>query len=194
MGSTAWGDEPLPSAPPAPSSQRMHGRSSYVPPHLRNRPAGGGPGIVGPAPGVAPQAQSPSGGGAWNGAGPGGVLGDQPQGGYGGGWGGGGGRGGGGFGGGRGRGGGGGGGWSGGRGDGPLGGFSGSTGGREENPFAGGAKKDSDAADAVFEGHQNTGINFDAYEDIPVETSGQDVPPPISTFEESGLQVREARR
>lgn len=31
-----------------------------------------------------------------------------------------------------------------------------------------------------------TGINFDAYEDIPVEATGKDVPPPISTFDEVG--------
>ncbi|RLM58545.1 putative DEAD-box ATP-dependent RNA helicase family protein [Panicum miliaceum] len=35
--------------------------------------------------------------------------------------------------------------------------------------------------------HQNTGINFDAYEDIPVETSGRDVPPPVATFAEIDL-------
>ncbi len=34
---------------------------------------------------------------------------------------------------------------------------------------------------------QNTGINFDAYEDIPVETSGKDVPPPVNSFEELQL-------
>ncbi|XP_040382005.1 DEAD-box ATP-dependent RNA helicase 52B [Oryza brachyantha] len=47
---------------------------------------------------------------------------------------------------------------------------------REPDPFA-----NSDAADVDFEG-ENTGINFDAYEDIPVETSGHDVPPPVNTF------------
>ncbi|ONK81030.1 uncharacterized protein A4U43_C01F24490 [Asparagus officinalis] len=31
------------------------------------------------------------------------------------------------------------------------------------------------------------GINFDAYDDIPVETSGQDVPPPASSFAEIDL-------
>lgn len=31
---------------------------------------------------------------------------------------------------------------------------------------------------------QVTGINFDAYDNIPVETSGSDVPLPIETFEE----------
>lgn len=34
---------------------------------------------------------------------------------------------------------------------------------------------------------ENTGINFDAYEDIPVETSGKDVPPPVNTFAEIDL-------
>jgi hypothetical protein len=32
-----------------------------------------------------------------------------------------------------------------------------------------------------------TGINFDAYEDIPVETSGRDVPNPATNFEELNL-------
>ncbi|KAF5935012.1 hypothetical protein HYC85_026141 [Camellia sinensis] len=31
------------------------------------------------------------------------------------------------------------------------------------------------------------GINFDAYEDIPVETSGSDVPPPVNSFAEIDL-------
>ncbi|ORX90322.1 DEAD-domain-containing protein [Basidiobolus meristosporus CBS 931.73] len=34
---------------------------------------------------------------------------------------------------------------------------------------------------------QSTGINFDKYNDIPVEASGRDVPPPIDTFVDSGL-------
>ena len=34
---------------------------------------------------------------------------------------------------------------------------------------------------------ENTGINFDAYEDIPVETSGGNVPPPVATFAEIDL-------
>ncbi|KAJ7520745.1 hypothetical protein O6H91_19G020900 [Diphasiastrum complanatum] len=38
----------------------------------------------------------------------------------------------------------------------------------------------------VFD-QENTGINFDAYEDIPVETSGENVPPPVSTFAEIDL-------
>ncbi|KAI3823576.1 hypothetical protein L1987_05015 [Smallanthus sonchifolius] len=36
---------------------------------------------------------------------------------------------------------------------------------------------------------ENTGINFDAYEDIPVETSGDNVPPPVNTFAEIDLGV-----
>jgi ATP-dependent RNA helicase DDX3X len=31
--------------------------------------------------------------------------------------------------------------------------------------------------------HQTTGINFDAYDNIPVETSGRDIPNPIDSFE-----------
>ena len=38
----------------------------------------------------------------------------------------------------------------------------------------------------VFD-QENTGINFDAYEDIPVKTSGNVVPPPINTFSEIDL-------
>ncbi|KAI9227299.1 MAG: P-loop containing nucleoside triphosphate hydrolase protein [Piptocephalis tieghemiana] len=35
---------------------------------------------------------------------------------------------------------------------------------------------------------QHTGINFDKYQDIPVEATGTDVPEPISTFADSSLQ------
>lgn len=38
----------------------------------------------------------------------------------------------------------------------------------------------------MFE-EENTGIDFDAYEDIPVETSGHDVPEPVSSFENINL-------
>ena len=41
-------------------------------------------------------------------------------------------------------------------------------------------------ADTLF-GGENTGINFDAYEDIPVEATGDDVPEPISTFADVDL-------
>lgn len=51
---------------------------------------------------------------------------------------------------------------------------------REEDPFAK-TERDRQEADSVFKDHQNTGINFEAYEDIPVETSGRDVPAPIDS-------------
>lgn len=59
---------------------------------------------------------------------------------------------------------------------------------RMEDPFAQDAAIKAES-DAVF-GNENTGINFDAYEDIPVETSGHDVPPHVDTFEQ--LELGEA--
>ncbi|XP_072951410.1 DEAD-box ATP-dependent RNA helicase 37-like [Typha angustifolia] len=53
---------------------------------------------------------------------------------------------------------------------------------REANPFA-----NDEAAEAAFDGEENTAINFDAYEDIPVETSGKNVPPAVNTFAEIDL-------
>ncbi|XP_015878830.2 DEAD-box ATP-dependent RNA helicase 37 [Ziziphus jujuba] len=53
---------------------------------------------------------------------------------------------------------------------------------REVNPFG-----DDDDAERTFNEPENTGINFDAYEDIPVETSGDNVPPPVNTFAEIDL-------
>ncbi|XP_042068111.1 DEAD-box ATP-dependent RNA helicase 52C-like [Salvia splendens] len=57
---------------------------------------------------------------------------------------------------------------------------------REVNPFG---KDDAAAADTepAFNEQENTGINFDAYEDIAVETSGQNIPPPVTTFAEIDL-------
>ncbi|KAL8255557.1 hypothetical protein R6Q59_030624 [Mikania micrantha] len=52
---------------------------------------------------------------------------------------------------------------------------------REVNPFG-----DDDGTEQQFD-QENTGINFDAYEDIPVETSGDNVPPPVNTFAEIDL-------
>ncbi|KAF5839182.1 P-loop containing nucleoside triphosphate hydrolase protein [Dunaliella salina] len=51
-----------------------------------------------------------------------------------------------------------------------------------DDPFK---KQDEEKAeiDALY-GAENTGINFDVYDDIPVETSGRDVPLEIRTFEE----------
>ncbi|CAA0842792.1 DEAD-box ATP-dependent RNA helicase 37 [Striga hermonthica] len=76
-------------------------------------------------------------------------------------------------------------GYSGGRGAGGRGGWGGGSREREVNPF-GNDDVDSDA-DRVFSEQENTGINFDAYEDIPVETSGDNVPPPVNTFAEIDL-------
>ncbi|KAA3485925.1 DEAD-box ATP-dependent RNA helicase 37-like [Gossypium australe] len=54
---------------------------------------------------------------------------------------------------------------------------------REVNPFG---NDDADTEQAFSE-QENTAINFDAYEDIPVETSGDNVPPPVNTFAEIDL-------
>ena len=61
-------------------------------------------------------------------------------------------------------------------------GRSGWGGQREANPFA-----NDDASDEKLFDQENTGINFDAYEDIPVETSGENVPPPVNTFADIDL-------
>nr|XP_043614085.1 DEAD-box ATP-dependent RNA helicase 37-like [Erigeron canadensis] len=53
---------------------------------------------------------------------------------------------------------------------------------REVNPFG-----DDVVTEQEFVDQENTGINFDAYEDIPVETSGDNVPPPVNTFAEIDL-------
>ncbi|KAI4385351.1 hypothetical protein MLD38_003389 [Melastoma candidum] len=60
----------------------------------------------------------------------------------------------------------------------------GSWGGRERevNPFG-----DDADTEPAFNEQENSGINFDAYEDIPVETSGENVPPSVSTFAEIDL-------
>ncbi|KAG6492497.1 hypothetical protein ZIOFF_047460 [Zingiber officinale] len=53
----------------------------------------------------------------------------------------------------------------------------------EVNPFF----NEEESSKAIFDVQENTGINFDAYEDIPVETSGENVPPPVNTFAEIDL-------
>lgn len=53
---------------------------------------------------------------------------------------------------------------------------------REANPFG-----EDDNTEEMFDEQENTGINFDAYEDIPVETSGENVPPPVNTFADIDL-------
>ncbi|CAI9097453.1 OLC1v1033884C1 [Oldenlandia corymbosa var. corymbosa] len=142
------------------------GKSAYVPPHLRNKP----PAVEPPAPSYSgPPSGSDrfgysgpvAGGSRFGGGGVGGSRSDYGRQGYGGG--------------GRGSGGGG---W---------GSRGGSWGGRERevNPFE---NDDVDANGVTeFSEQENTGINFDAYEDIPVETSGDNVPPPVNTFAEIDL-------
>ncbi|WIA22088.1 hypothetical protein OEZ85_004431 [Tetradesmus obliquus] len=56
---------------------------------------------------------------------------------------------------------------------------------RMDDPFEQDAAVKAES-DAVF-GQENTGINFDAYEDIPVEASGRDCPPHADSFEELDL-------
>uniref|UniRef100_A0A0D6QSX3 RNA helicase n=1 Tax=Araucaria cunninghamii TaxID=56994 RepID=A0A0D6QSX3_ARACU len=54
---------------------------------------------------------------------------------------------------------------------------------REVNPFA----EDDGSANDKSDEPENTVINFDAYEDIPVDTSGDNVPPPVNTFADIDL-------
>ncbi|KAL3155599.1 DEAD-box ATP-dependent RNA helicase 52B [Trebouxia sp. C0009 RCD-2024] len=136
--------------------------NNYVPPHIRNG-------------GMAPPAGPPGiNGNGYGGGGFGGGGGYGPQ--YGGG--------GGGYGRDRGFGG-----RGGGRGGGGGGGFQPRGGGwggeREEDPFKAdeALKKE---ADGMF-ASENTGINFEAYDDIPVEATGQDVPAAINTFDDVEL-------
>ncbi|WCJ34093.1 DEAD-box ATP-dependent RNA helicase 37 [Euphorbia peplus] len=167
---TSWADSVANSAPEGPASSGNNSsmrptRSTYVPPHLRNRPAsevsapppaaaapspandrvggyGGGPAAVG-------------GGSRWTG----GPRQDFARPGYSSG---------------------------GGR---VGGGWNNRSGGwdrgrdREVNPFG----DDEANEESAFEDQENSGINFDAYEDIPVETSGDNVPPPVNTFAEIDL-------
>ncbi|KAG8387353.1 hypothetical protein BUALT_Bualt02G0012600 [Buddleja alternifolia] len=150
---TSWSDS-IQKAPAAAGPANARGsRSSYVPPHLRNRP---------------PSAEQPSAPVSYAGA----AMGNDHQG-YGGP---------------------------------PVGGIrsvapsndrNGGGGGdgwhsrnsswdrgreREANPF-----QDTLDTEQAFGAQESTGINFDAYEDIPVETSGKNVPPPVNTFADIDL-------
>jgi len=57
-------------------------------------------------------------------------------------------------------------------------GWGGSSIAYELNPFA---NDEEPSAEPAFDA-DNIGINFDTYEDIPVEAHGQDVPPSVNTF------------
>ncbi|KAJ0606021.1 putative RNA helicase [Helianthus annuus] len=143
------------------SSSLSRNRPTYVPPHLRNRPSSS-EAAVAPPPAVAnsgPASAAPAvgGGGGVGGGNRWAAPRNDFRSGYASG-----GRGGGGW---NNRGGG----WDRGR-------------SREVNPFG-----DDDGTEQPFVEQENTGINFDAYEDIPVETSGDNVPPPVNTFAEIDL-------
>ncbi|MBA0824067.1 hypothetical protein Goarm_020751 [Gossypium armourianum] len=141
------------------NSLRRPTRSTYVPPHLRNRPSSDTHNLSGPVTertsfngttGVS-QWSRPSIGGGGGGTKP--ELGRQGQV-YG----------------------------SSGRGG---GGWNNRSGGwnrreREVNPFD--DNDEADVKDQACGEQENSGINFDAYEDIPVEISGENVPPPVNTF------------
>lgn len=133
-------------------------KSAYVPPHLRNRPAAAQP----PAPSYSgpPSGNDRAGYGGTTSASRGaGPRSDYGREGY----------------------------STGSRGGGGWGNRGGGWGGRERevNPF-GNDDVDVDA-ETAFKEQENSGINFDAYEDIPVETSGDNVPPPVNTFAEIDL-------
>ncbi|PKA53586.1 DEAD-box ATP-dependent RNA helicase 37 [Apostasia shenzhenica] len=146
---TSWADSVASESSFAANGDSRPARSSYVPPHLRNRPSNSQPLAPAPVEPARTAAGARWGGGAGRDAG-------RP-------------------------------GFDGGRGIG--GGWNSRTGGwdrgreREANPFA----NDDDAAEVDFDGQENSGINFDAYEDIPVETSGDNVPAPVNTFAQIDL-------
>lgn len=136
------------------------GKPAYVPPHLRNRPAASGQVAgSGTVQGGVPPANDRSGhSGQTSGSRWAAPRYDNGRSGY----------------------------VSGGRGGGSWGNRGGGWGGREVevNPFG---NDDMDAPEEIKIEQENSGINFDAYEDIPVETSGENVPPPVNTFAEIDL-------
>lgn len=50
-----------------------------------------------------------------------------------------------------------------------------------------GAPNDREAAEYFSNAGENTGINFGKYDDIPVETSGKDIPDPVEDFTEENI-------
>ncbi|KAE8668443.1 DEAD-box ATP-dependent RNA helicase 37 [Hibiscus syriacus] len=160
---TSWADSVASSPSEIPVSDNSSAprptRSAYVPPHLRNRQASDAPSLPGPAT-ERPGFSGTASGSRWNGGGaPNPEPGHSGSGyGY----------------------------------TGALVGRGGSGGGwnnrnrgwdkreRDVNPF-------DDVVEQASGEQENTGINFDAYEDIPVETSGENVPRPVNTFAEIDL-------
>ena len=55
----------------------------------------------------------------------------------------------------------------------------------DDDPFKANEKEDADA-DEMFQ-EENTGIDFDAYEDILASTSGREVPDAVDSFTDIGL-------
>ena len=47
--------------------------------------------------------------------------------------------------------------------------------------------RDKKVEETLFGSHHNSGINFDKYDDIPVEASGRNAPEPIKTFATSDM-------
>lgn len=132
-------------------------RSAYVPPHIRNRPAAAAAPPPVPTQGV-PQARNDRFSGGGSASG---SVWNGPRSDYG-----------------PQR-------YGGGRGGGAWGGRGGGRGREQEvNPF-GSDEIDGDEVPPTEQ--ENGGINFDAYEDIPVETTGNNVPPPVNTFAEIDL-------
>ncbi|KDO70835.1 hypothetical protein CISIN_1g007285mg [Citrus sinensis] len=151
--STSWADSVSASENAAPASSNISAlprptRSTYVPPHLRNKPP-----TSSEPPASSRESTEPASGPRWG-------SGSRPDFGRGQGYG------------------------SGGR---SGSGWNNRSGGwdrreREVNPFG-----DDVGAEQPVAEEENTGINFDAYEDIPVETSGENVPPAVNTFAEIDL-------
>ncbi|KAL1331702.1 hypothetical protein HN51_048955 [Arachis hypogaea] len=160
---TSWADSADNSATRSSNTHAQSNRAAYVPPHLRNRQMTSEPPVPSNSAAALPANDRSSYGGP-TASSYGGSSFNKPdfgRQGYGSGFQ---------------TGGGGGGAWNNNRGGGR------DRGRREANPF-----ENDDAADQSIGEQENTGINFDAYDDIPVETSGENVPPPVNTFAEIDL-------
>ncbi|XP_050229711.1 DEAD-box ATP-dependent RNA helicase 37-like [Mercurialis annua] len=159
---SSWADSVAESSAPASAGNGRPSRAAYVPPHLRNQaPSSDVPPAALPASASTANDRvgygAPAGGSRWSG----GPRQDFGRPGYG----------------------------SGGRTSGGGGGWNNRSGGwdrgreHEVNPFG----DDDGDVESTFAEQENSGINFDAYEDIPVETSGENVPSPVNTFAEVDL-------